>query len=62
MKHFFCTAMVLLAFVGYGRTAEVPFVELKGRADVVFSAVFSPDGKRIATASQDTTARIWTLE
>lgn len=25
----------------------------------VFSAAFSPDGKRIATASKDTTARVW---
>ncbi len=26
---------------------------------LVFSAEFSPDGKRIVTASQDKTARIW---
>jgi WD40 repeat protein len=32
---------------------------LRGHADVVWSAVFSPDGTRIATASADGTARVW---
>lgn len=32
---------------------------LRGHTDVVWSAVFSPDGLRIATASADGTAKIW---
>jgi len=32
---------------------------LNGHTDPVFAAAFSPDGKRIATASADGTARIW---
>ena len=34
---------------------------LTGHADVVWSAAFSPDGKRIVTASADT-ARLWDAE
>jgi WD40 repeat protein/glycosyltransferase involved in cell wall biosynthesis len=33
--------------------------QLKGHDDGVFSVSFSPDGKSIATASQDGTARLW---
>jgi WD40 repeat protein len=32
---------------------------LRGHTDVVWSAVYSPDGTKIATASSDGTARIW---
>jgi WD40 repeat protein len=32
---------------------------LTGHEDQVRSAAFSPDGKRIVTASLDKTARIW---
>ena len=35
---------------------------LTGHDDRVMSAAFSPDGKRIATASWDMTARIWDAE
>jgi hypothetical protein len=40
-------------------SATVPLHRLSGHADSVTSAVFSPDGHRIATASADNTARIW---
>jgi WD40 repeat protein len=35
-----------------------PLATLKGHANVVSSAVFSPDGRRIGTASSDKTARL----
>src|SRR5258705_829169 len=35
---------------------------LKGHTDPVWSAAFSPDGKRIVTASLDNTARLWDAE
>ncbi|MBW4586739.1 hypothetical protein G7B40_015230 [Aetokthonos hydrillicola Thurmond2011] len=35
---------------------------LQGHTDIVISARFSPDGKRILTASADKTARLWQVE
>src|SRR5712692_7681740 len=32
---------------------------LQGHTDSVTSAVFSPDGQRVVTASADKTARVW---
>ncbi|MEI7772981.1 MAG: hypothetical protein WCI67_23525, partial [Chloroflexales bacterium] len=34
-------------------------VTLNGQAKLIYSAVFSPDGARILTASDDYTARLW---
>jgi WD40 repeat protein len=36
-----------------------PLRVLRGHEDQVYSAVFSPDGKYIVTASKDQTARVW---
>jgi len=41
---------------------EAVFLELKGHTATVFSAAFSPDGKKVVTASFDRTARIWNAE
>jgi hypothetical protein len=35
---------------------------LRGHDETVFSAAFSPDGRRVLTASADSTARIWDAE
>jgi len=37
----------------------VPEIKLEGHTDWVDSAAFSPDGKKIVTASWDKTARVW---
>jgi WD40 repeat protein/DNA-binding SARP family transcriptional activator len=34
-------------------------LELVGHTDVVYAAVYSPDGRRIATASADNSAKLW---
>ncbi len=39
----------------------VPLI-FAGHGDAVFTAAWSPDGKRIATASRDQSARIWTAD
>jgi len=36
--------------------------QLEGHSGTVWSAAFSADGKRVVTASQDNTARIWDAE
>ena len=45
MKHIFCVAVVLL-YIGFAQAAEVPFIELKGHTDYIWSVSFSPDGNR----------------
>jgi len=43
------------------QTSHVELV-LRGHTDLISGAVFSPDGSRIATTSNDGTARIWDAE
>jgi WD40 repeat protein len=35
---------------------------LKGHTGLLRSVCFSPDGKRIASASKDQTVKVWTLD
>ena len=44
------------------RAADPQLVMLAGHSDKVRSAAFSPDGRRIVTASYDLTARVWDAE
>jgi len=40
-------------------SAQQPFVALRGHAGAVNDVAFSPDGRRLATASLDGTAKVW---
>ncbi|TCG04459.1 hypothetical protein BZM27_40695 [Paraburkholderia steynii] len=44
-----------------GAQASMQIALLSGHQNAVDSAVFSPDGKRVVTASWDGTARVWDL-
>ena len=44
------------------RAADLQLAGLSGHKGAVNSALYSPDGKRIVTASSDNTARIWDLD
>jgi len=72
MKHFFCATFVIILVVASLQAAlpaaEVPrFIALLGHSAEttdgfsasVTSIAFSPDGKKIATTSEDGTTRIW---
>ncbi len=41
------------------RLSNASLLTFKGHTDKVFKASFSPDGRRVVTASWDTTARLW---
>jgi len=62
MKPIPCSLFVSLLAVNCIQAADVPFVELKGHTARVSFAIFSPDGKRVVSSSQDDTFRIWDAE
>jgi len=64
MERYACLTVVLLAIVSvqYAQAAEVSTGLTLQHGDWVRTAVFSPDGKKVATASIDGTACIWDAE
>jgi WD40 repeat protein len=46
----------------YDNGSPLSNVILKGHREMVYSAVFSPDGKMILSASRDSTAKLWDTE
>jgi len=53
------TAKTSQASLAIAHSFSRPLATLQGHSDSVGSAVFSPDGQRILTASADHTARLW---
>jgi len=54
MKKITCLIVcVSFLFVATVQAAEVPFMELTGHTNTVYSAAFSPDGQKIVTARDD---------
>ena len=64
MRHFLCVTITLLLSVGYLQAEDASAViVLKGHTGAhVTAASFSPDGKKVVTASTDNTAQIWNVD
>ena len=63
MSRLLCTLCLVLCFAASLYAENAPkFVELKGHDGNVNFASFSPDGKKIVTASKDKTVRVWEAE
>lgn len=51
-----------IAYANAAREKNALFVTLRGHREALRSAIYSPDGTRVLTASDDKTARIWTAD
>jgi WD40 repeat protein len=51
--------IAVLALLLYWATRPKPLLTLKGHTSLVRSVAWSPDGQRLATASDDDTAKVW---
>ena len=59
LRYSILLSIALTLSLASNASADTPAAELKGHTEEVHAALFSPNGKKIVTASEDETARIW---
>ncbi len=58
-KIIFLLLLILTIYLSDTYAQDIPFTVLEGHTDDVNSVVFSPDGKTLASGSDDSTIRLW---